>query len=81
MWRPSGEASMILERELVSDAHVHRFVVSTDETGWQVQEKEDATVIRHTHHTDWHRVERAVQLFDQTAITLAEHGWIERPTH
>ena len=69
---------MTLERELVNDAHIHRFVVSSDATGWSVQEEEDATVIRQSHHDDWHRVERAVQLFEHTAMTLEEDGWIER---
>jgi hypothetical protein len=72
---------MMLERELVSDAHVHRFVVSSDETGWNVQEQEDARVIRHAHHTDWHRVELAVQLFERTAMALEENGWVDRPAH
>ena len=36
---------MTLERELVNDAHIHRFVVSSDATGWSVKEEEDATVI------------------------------------
>lgn len=69
---------MTLERELVHDAHLHRFVVRTDATGWNVREEEDATVIRQSHYDDWHRVERAVQLFEQTAMALEEKGWIER---
>jgi len=68
---------MTLERELVYEAHIHRFVVRTDATGWNVREEEDATVIRQSHRDDWHRVERAVQRFEHTAMALKEDGWVE----
>jgi hypothetical protein len=72
---------MTFTRELVHDAHIHRLVVSTDATGWNVREEEDATVIRQSHHDDWHRVERAVQLFEHAAMALEEDGWVERRQH
>ena len=69
---------MILERCLVNHGHLHRFIVNHDSTGWDVREEEDAIVIREVHLDDWHRVERAVQRFEQTVATLEEDGWSER---
>lgn len=31
--------------------------------GWEVRETHDREVIRTQHYSDWHRVERAVQVF------------------
>jgi hypothetical protein len=69
---------MMLERHLVNRGHVHHFVVRHDTTGWDVREEEDSKVIRQAHLDDWHRVERAVQLFDDAAVALERDGWIER---
>ena len=68
---------MMLERALINHTHIHRFVVRTDTTGWDVREEEDDLVIRHVHLDDWHRVERAVWLFDLTALALEKDGWVE----
>jgi hypothetical protein len=69
---------MMLERYLVNEAHVHHFVVRHDATGWDVREEQDGAIIHRAHLDDWHRVERAVQLFDHAADALKEVGWIER---
>ena len=70
---------MTLERYLVNHGHIHRLVVRHGLTGWDVREEEDATVIRRTHHEDWHRVERAVKLFEQAqpVASLEKEGWVE----
>lgn len=68
----------MLERYLVNQDHVRHLIVTHDVTGWDVREEEDAVLIHRTHHDDWHRVERAVQLFDQAAIALENDGWIAR---
>jgi hypothetical protein len=54
---------MILERTLVNDRNIHRFVVSNDPPGWKVREERDSTVIQDAHLHDWRRVELAVHLF------------------
>jgi hypothetical protein len=33
--------------------------------GWWVREVRDYKVVRLIHYTDWHRVERSVQLFER----------------
>lgn len=68
---------MRLERRLVNSGHVRHLIVSQDTTGWELQEEEDSIVIRHAHLDDWHRVERAVRLFDYESISLERSGWIE----
>jgi hypothetical protein len=39
-------------------------VVVRQNHGWEVREERDHEVIRTTLYTDWHRVERAVQVLD-----------------
>jgi hypothetical protein len=68
---------MSLDRHLISNGHVRRFVVTSDLKGWEVREEEDSAVLRRAHRDDWHRVERDVQLFEIKALTLKRDGWIE----
>jgi hypothetical protein len=71
---------MIFERHLVNEEHVHRFVVTRDEYGWNAREEIDSVVIRAVHYDDWHRVERTLRQFDDTATVLEQEGWLESPT-
>ena len=43
--------------------------------GWEVRFEEDRTVRRLDHYEDWHRVERALGLFEREATELTKHGW------
>jgi hypothetical protein len=69
---------MILERYLVHDGHMHHFVVTLAEAGWDVREEEDSLVVHQAHHDDWHRVERVLQRFARAAEELERAGWVER---
>ena len=60
---------MVVERSFVAEGHVHRFVVTQDRAGWELTEHEDSKVIRRLHQDDWHRVERALKRFENTALT------------
>lgn len=44
---------------------VKRFIVTRSAVGWEVREEHDSRVVRQVQYTDWHRVERALQAFDQ----------------
>jgi hypothetical protein len=55
---------MIVQRQRFKDAHHRRCVVTRDGSGWKVREEEGMRVVREMHHTDWHRVERALHLFE-----------------
>jgi hypothetical protein len=68
---------MSLDRLLNSYGHVHRFVVTSDLTGWEVREEEDSAILRRVHREDWHRVERDIQLFEIRAMALKGQGWME----
>jgi hypothetical protein len=68
---------MTLDRHLIHCGHEHRFVVTEDLQGWDVREEEDAIMVRHVHHDDWHRVERDTWLFELRAVELKQGGWIE----
>lgn len=51
-------------RERTSSGHTDTLVVTKTADGWEVRETHDRTVIRTQQYRDWHRVERAVQVFD-----------------
>jgi len=56
----------MLTREIVSAGHVTRFTVTRSSQGWDVREELDTRVVRNVHLEDWHRVERAIQQFEQS---------------
>ena len=63
---------MTLHREVTSDTHVHRLVVTSDIDGWEVHEEEHGTVLHRAHRHDWHRVEMDLLLFaSKPSPTLA----------
>ena len=55
----------MLKREYTQDGHVARLSVSrSTDAGWEVREERDDLVVRRARLTDWHRVERAFQVFE-----------------
>jgi hypothetical protein len=54
----------MLTREYVVQGHINRFTLTKGRTGWDVREERDDTVVRRMHYSDWHRVERAIQVFE-----------------
>jgi hypothetical protein len=56
--------------------HVRRYTISSvGIAGWEVRLEEDSTLRRRDLYQDWHRVERAIALFEQEADSLREQGW------
>jgi hypothetical protein len=69
-------------KELVHDGHVRRFsVTSAGQAGWEVRVEEDAAVVRRLCYTDWHRVERALDVMRREMQALVSRGWRDRPAH
>ena len=69
-------------KELVHDGHVRRFsVTSAGQEGWEVRVEEDAAVVRRLCYTDWHRVERALDVMLREVQALVSSGWRDRPAH
>jgi hypothetical protein len=57
------EGDPMFTSELMHAGHRTRFTITRTEAGWDVREERDSEVIRAVNYTDWHRVERAMQVF------------------
>lgn len=44
-------------------------------SGWEVKLEDAGEIIRHVYYHDWHRVERALALFQLEVSNLIAHGW------
>ena len=53
----------------------HYSITSRSDSGWDVRLEEDDTVRRHDRYQDWHRVERAMALFEREVRELVARGW------
>ncbi len=54
-----------------------RFTILSSASGWEVREEADGGVLRQVQLSDWHRVERARQIFTSKALLLEADGWVE----
>lgn len=59
--------------------HVRHYSVSAVATGWEVRLEEDASIRRQDRYTDWHRVERALAMFQLEVEQLTARGWLVVP--
>ena len=55
--------------------HVRHYSICAVSAGWEVKLEEDRTLRRLDHYRDWHRVERAMALFEREAMELTARGW------
>ena len=63
-------------KELTHDGHRRRFsIASRGEAGWVVRDVHDEQVLKEVCYTDWHRVERAQQMFNLLIDELENDGW------
>ena len=49
--------------ELIQDGHTKRLIITRNSGGWEICEEHDRHVVRTTRYSDWHRVERAKEIF------------------
>ena len=57
--------------------HTRKFRITPLGTrGWEVRDEHDEHVLRRTVYTDWHRVERAVNMFNILIDDLEDRGWV-----
>lgn len=64
-------------KELHQAGHVRKLsITKLGEAGWQVSDVQDERVLRQVHYNDWHRVERAVQMFNILTEDLESRGWV-----
>jgi hypothetical protein len=67
----------MFNKELRLAGHVKRFLISgMGRDGWEVREEQDERVLRQVRYTDWHRVERALGMFNLQIGELESQGWI-----
>lgn len=66
----------MFDKRLRHAEHIrHYFIASAEDCGWEVRLEEDDTLRRHDHYQDWHRVERALALFEREVSELTARGW------
>jgi hypothetical protein len=58
------------------DEDIRRYSVGcAGSAGWEVRMEENDTLQRVDHYHDWHRVERAIMLFEREISDLEAVGW------
>jgi hypothetical protein len=63
-------------KELTLAGHSRRFSISSKgDAGWEVRDVHDEQVLKQVCYTDWHRVERAQQIFNILIDELESDGW------
>jgi hypothetical protein len=61
---------------LQRDGHLRRYTISmAGSAGWEVKLETDRRLARHHHYHDWHRVERARDVFALEVSELQRRGW------
>lgn len=70
----------MFSRQLSFAGHTRRFTVAAmPSDGWEMLVEEDEHLLRRTHYSDWHRVERALGLVEREIRQLQETGWTLAP--
>jgi hypothetical protein len=63
-------------KTLTFQGQTRRFIVDAlVASGWEVRVEQDSTVLRKSHYSDWHRVERAVEAIERETRELQAQGW------
>lgn len=64
-------------KELYRAGHTRKFSIRDVGTaGWEVRDEQDDRVLKAVRYTDWHRVERAMNMFNLQIDELESCGWI-----
>ena len=71
-----NEDPIMFAKELRQEGHVRRFSIKElGLEGWEVREEQDDRVLKQICYTDWHRVERALSIFNLQIGELEGRGW------
>ena len=61
---------------LQRDGHVRHYSIrQSGSAGWEVKLEADRELARHNNYLDWHRVERAREVFASEVSELTARGW------
>jgi hypothetical protein len=62
-----------LTSEYTQAGHVNRFTITKGRAGWDVRQERDDTVVKRVNYMDWHRVERAIHVFELEKLRAEEN--------
>ncbi|HEY3885088.1 MAG TPA: hypothetical protein VGL62_07770, partial [Vicinamibacterales bacterium] len=63
-------------KELSQAGHTRKFSINkTQAQGWEIRDERDDRVVKQVCYTDWHRVERALERFQEQIEDLESRGW------
>ena len=62
-------------KELTQAGHIRKFSITEGNAGWEVRDVHDDRVLKQVCYTDWHRVERALNMFNLQIDELESKGW------
>jgi len=63
-------------KELHQAGHTRKFsITDKGNAGWEVRDVQDDRVLKEICYTDWHRVERALNMFNLQIDELESKGW------
>jgi hypothetical protein len=64
-------------KQLKQAGKMIRFSILPIQGGWELLEESDSQILRQVRVSDWHRVERARDMFSMKASSLLDNGWVE----
>jgi hypothetical protein len=71
-----NEDPIMFAKELRQEGHIRKFSIKErGPDGWEVREEQDDRVLKQICYTDWHRVERALSMFNLQIGELEGRGW------
>lgn len=62
---------------LQKQLQIRRFSIRHVPPGWEVRDENASGVLRRVIYRDWHRVERAIAMFEQEEAALEAAGWVK----
>jgi hypothetical protein len=64
-------------KELSRAGHTRKFSIrDLGASGWEIRDEQDDRVLKQVCYTDWHRVERALNMFNLQIDELEDAGWV-----
>jgi len=64
-------------KELYRAGHTRKFSIrDLGASGWEIRDEQDDRVLKQVCYTDWHRVERALNMFNLQIDELEDAGWV-----
>jgi hypothetical protein len=73
----TSSLSPLFVKQLKQAGKMVRFSILPAQGGWELLEESDTQILRQVKVSDWHRVERARDVWSLRALTLLEAGWVE----